>query len=100
MRLLQRDLHQQLRVEAIATRERIAAMVRPLDPAKINEHPEPKGWSVGQVLEHLCLADELYDGPFGGCWGARARMRAHRRGSGSHHSLAAASPPRCSIPSR
>src|SRR5688500_1284252 len=64
MRLLQRDLHQQLRAEAIATRERIAAMVRPLDHAKLNEHPEPKGWSVGQVLEHLCVADELYDAPF------------------------------------
>lgn len=64
MRLPQRDLHQQLRTEAIATRERIAALVRPLDAAKINEHPEPTGWSVGQVLEHLCLADELYDAPF------------------------------------
>jgi DinB family protein len=63
MRLPQRDLHQQLRAEAIATRERIAAMVRPLDSSKINEHPEPKGWSVGQVLEHLCVADELYEAP-------------------------------------
>jgi hypothetical protein len=63
MRLLQRDLHQQLRAEAIATRERIAAMTRPLDPAQVNEHPEPKGWSVGQVLEHLFVADELYEGP-------------------------------------
>ena len=64
MRLPQRELHQQLRAEAIATRERIAAMVRPLDPSKLQEHPEPKGWSVGQVLEHLCLADELYEAPF------------------------------------
>jgi hypothetical protein len=61
MRLPQRDLHQQLRTEAIATRERIATMVRPLDQAKLNQHPEPNGWSVGQVLEHLCLADELYE---------------------------------------
>ena len=65
MRLPQRDLHHQLRAEAITTRERIAAVVRPLDPSKVNEHPEPKGWSVGQVLEHLCVADELYDGPLG-----------------------------------
>lgn len=36
-------------------------MVRPLDPSKVNEHPEPKEWSVGQVLEHLCVADELYE---------------------------------------
>lgn len=39
-------------------------MVRPLDPSQINEHPEPEGWSVGQVLEHLCKADESYDAPF------------------------------------
>ena len=63
MRLPQRDLYQQLRAEAIATRERIATMVRPLDSSKLNEHPEPKGWSVGQVLEHLCIADELYEAP-------------------------------------
>jgi hypothetical protein len=60
MLLEQRDLHQQLRRESIATRDRIAALVRPLDPAKLNEHPESKGWSVGQVLEHLCRADEQY----------------------------------------
>jgi hypothetical protein len=64
MRLPQRELHQRLRTEAVATRERIAAMVRPLDAAQLNEHPEPKGWSVGQVLEHLLIADELYEAPF------------------------------------
>lgn len=63
MLLPQRDLHQQLHAEAIATRERIAAIVRPLDPSKVNEHPEPTGWSVGQVLEHLCVADERYEAP-------------------------------------
>jgi hypothetical protein len=63
MRLAQRELHNQLREEALATRERIAAMVRPLDSAKIHEHPEPTGWSVGQVLEHLCRADEMYEAP-------------------------------------
>jgi hypothetical protein len=60
MRIVQRELHQQLRAESVATRERIAAMVRPLNPAQLNEHPEPSGWSVGQVLEHLCVADDLY----------------------------------------
>jgi DinB superfamily len=63
MRLTQRELHQQLRAEATETRERIAAMVRPLDSSKLNEHPEPNGWSVGQVLEHLCVADERYEDP-------------------------------------
>jgi hypothetical protein len=63
MRLPQRELHEQLRAEAIATRERIATMLRSLDAAQINEHPEPKGWSVGQVCEHLMIADELYEQP-------------------------------------
>jgi hypothetical protein len=62
--MLQQLLHQQLRAESIATRERIAGLVRPLDSARLNEHPEPKGWSVGEVLEHPCIADELYDEPF------------------------------------
>ena len=77
MRLLQRDLHHQLRVEAIATRDRIAAMVRPLDASKLSERPEPTGWSVGQVLEHLCIADELYDAPFS------ALMRGARHDAGA-----------------
>jgi hypothetical protein len=59
--MLQRELHEQLRAESAETRERIAAMVRSLDAAKLNEHPEPKGWSIGEVLEHLLIADELYD---------------------------------------
>ena len=63
MRLKQRDLYQQLRAEAIKTRERIASTVRPLDLSKINEHPEPNGWSVAQVLEHLCVADGRYEDP-------------------------------------
>ena len=63
MRLLQRELHQQLRAESIATRDRIAAMLKRLDLGRINEHPEPEGWSIGQVVEHLCHTDELYDEP-------------------------------------
>ena len=62
--MLQRDLYQELRTEAIETRERIAALVRPLDAARLNEHPEPKGWSIAEVLEHLMVADELYEEPF------------------------------------
>jgi hypothetical protein len=64
MHRLQRDLHQQLREEALASRERIVTVVRPLDGSQINQHPEPDGWSIGQVLEHLCVADELYRAPF------------------------------------
>ena len=77
MRLLQRDLHQQLRAESIATRERIATLARPLDASKLNERPEPTGWTVGQVLEHLCLSDEVYDAPFG------ALMRGARQDAGA-----------------
>ncbi len=61
MRIVQRDLYQQLRAEANETRERIASVVRPLDLAKLHEHPEPGGWSVAQVMEHLCVADEKYE---------------------------------------
>jgi DinB family protein len=63
MRIQQKQLHQQLRTEALATRDKIAELVRPLDNAKLHEHPEPTGWSVGQVLEHLYIADELYVEP-------------------------------------
>ncbi len=63
MAISQRDLHQQLRAESLATRQRLADVVRPLDGAQLNEHPEPKGWSVGEVLEHLCVSDELNHAP-------------------------------------
>jgi hypothetical protein len=59
--MLQRDLHQQLRAESAAARDHIATLTRPLNAAQLNEHPEPKGWSIGEVLEHLLIADELYD---------------------------------------
>ena len=58
MQMVQRDLHQQLRAEAIAAREKIAALLKPFDESKLNEHPEPEEWSVAQVLEHLCVANE------------------------------------------
>lgn len=77
MRLPQRDLHVQLRDECIASRERIAALVRPLDAARLHEHPEPEGWSVGQVLEHLLASDEAYAGPFS------ALMRSAPRDAGA-----------------
>ena len=77
MRIPQGELYKQLREELVASRERIAAMVRPLDGAQLNEHPEPAGWSVGQVLEHLILADELYEEPF------NALMRGSRPDAGA-----------------
>lgn len=64
MTISQRDLHQQLRAQSLATRQRLADLVRPLDGSQLNEHPEPNSWSVGQVLEHLCVSDEQYDSAF------------------------------------
>ena len=63
MRLIQRDLHKQLRGEGSAAIDKIAGLTRKLDLAKLNEHPEPNGWSVAQTLEHLIIADELYEAP-------------------------------------
>lgn len=63
MRIIQRDLHAQLRTEAIALRERLASVLRPLDDARLNEHPEPKGWSVAEVIEHLIISDERSSAP-------------------------------------
>lgn len=63
MRQIQRDLHQQLRTELVASRDRIMDLVRPIDASRLNEHPEPNGWSVGQVLEHLCKSNDLYEKP-------------------------------------
>jgi len=64
MRLQQKALHSQLRAESIATRERLASLLRPVDPSKINEHPEPGRWSVGEVLEPRCVADEAVQTPY------------------------------------
>ena len=64
MRMIQKELHKQLRTEAIASRERIAQILKPLNEAQLNEHPEAAGWSIAQVLEHLILGDELYEAPF------------------------------------
>jgi hypothetical protein len=63
MRKVQGELYDELRRELSTSRDRIATLVRPIDVARLNEHPEPNGWSIGQVLEHLLLSDEKYDAP-------------------------------------
>lgn len=60
MQLPQRDLHQRLRTEALANHERVATLARRLDPEQLVRRPAAGGWSVGEVLEHLCRADEAY----------------------------------------
>ena len=61
--MLQRDLQHDLRGRALATHERVARLARPLDPEQLNRRPPDGGWSVGQVLEHLCRSTEIYEAP-------------------------------------
>jgi hypothetical protein len=63
MQLTQRDLYTKVKGQTIATRERITELVRKLDAAQLLQRPEPNSWSVGEVLEHLCVSDELFDAP-------------------------------------
>ena len=63
MQMIQRDLHAQLRAEAIELRERLGSVLRPLDAARLNEHPEPLGWSIAEVVEHLLVSDERSSAP-------------------------------------
>jgi hypothetical protein len=63
MRLQQRELHDRLKSEALVNHKRVADLARSLDPERLVRRPTPPGWSVGEVLEHLCIADELYRKP-------------------------------------
>ena len=63
MQVPQRELHQRLRTEAEGTHQRVATLARALDPERLVRRPTPPGWSVGEVLQHLCIADELYRKP-------------------------------------
>lgn len=63
MEMTQRELHETLKSEALANHKRVAELARPLDPERLVRRPTPPGWSVGEVLEHLCIADELYRKP-------------------------------------
>jgi hypothetical protein len=61
MPLTQQDLHRQLAESRTAARDEIVRLVTPLDPARLHEHPEADGWSIGEVLEHLCVSHEAYE---------------------------------------
>jgi hypothetical protein len=63
MRAIQRDLQSQVRAQERAARDLIQGLVRPLAQSELDAHPEPNGWSIAQVLEHLCLAGELSQAP-------------------------------------
>lgn len=60
MSVTQRELHERLRSEHPAIRQRIADLVRPIDAARLAQRTEPGGWSAAEVLEHLVISDELY----------------------------------------
>ncbi len=77
MRVVQRELQSQVRAMTIAARDRIDALVRPLAASQLHAHPEPNGWSVGQVLEHLCLAGDLTEAL------AAGMLRAARKDPGA-----------------
>src|SRR6187399_358796 len=53
---------------------RARALVSGLTPAQLGATPPGGGWSVAQVLEHLCLGNEAYLGPL-----AAAIAKARRR---------------------
>ena len=61
--MLQRDLQQALHARTLALSDRLAGLTRPLDPDELVRRPPDGGWSVGQVLEHLCVTAELYESP-------------------------------------
>ena len=70
--MLQRGLQQALHTRTHALRDRIAGITRPLDPEQLLRRPPDGGWSVGHVLEHLCVTWELYEPP------VRALLRGAR----------------------
>jgi DinB superfamily len=58
--MLQRDLHQALRARTLASHARIAELTRPLGQDRLFRRPPDGGWSLGEVLEHLCVSAEAY----------------------------------------
>ncbi|MDP9203257.1 MAG: DinB family protein [Gemmatimonadota bacterium] len=46
--------------ELNAADERATALAKTLTPRQLNWTPAPGVWSVGQCLEHLCIANEVY----------------------------------------
>jgi len=49
--------------ELNAADERATAVAKTLTPGQLNWTPGRGVWSVGQCLEHLCVANEVYLGP-------------------------------------
>jgi DinB family protein len=47
-------------VQLDAADERTRALLAEISPERLNWHPRPGAWSVGQCLEHLCITNDLY----------------------------------------
>lgn len=50
----------QLIAELQAADQRAIALARGLTTEQLNWKPRPEKWSIGQCLEHLCIAGEVY----------------------------------------
>jgi hypothetical protein len=61
--MLQRELQQSLFARTLALTDVVGSLARPLDPEQLVRRPPNGGWSVGHVLEHLCVTSELYEAP-------------------------------------
>jgi hypothetical protein len=59
-----RETQHALAERLIATTEetdrRVSAIVREVDERQLDWTPPAGGWSIGQVLEHLCVANDSY----------------------------------------
>jgi hypothetical protein len=49
-----------LLAELDAADERANELVIGINPEQLDWQPAPGAWSVGQCLEHLCIANEVY----------------------------------------
>jgi hypothetical protein len=81
--LLQKELNERLRSEMRGNHDQIASLTRPLDPERLVRRPAPDKWSVGEVLEHLVLMDDLFLKPTEKLvrespWDAAAPLRTFR----------------------
>jgi len=52
--------YQRLIAEWDASDARASAVVTSLGADELNWKPDPNAWSIGQCLEHLCIANEVY----------------------------------------
>lgn len=47
------------------TDARVELLVRPLSDSQLGWHPADGGWSIADVLEHLCVVHDSYDAQLG-----------------------------------